>query len=130
MVCSSVNRTDPVQMEKALLWRRRNSSRCPTIGLSLSALEFSVSCSQEPSQNDRRPLCLCYLPLLYAVQDVVATLFDERGRVVSSSCHAVPCGRSVDLERMRKLEIQDVRRIRKEINYLNLLFGLLECSNN
>ena len=49
-------------------------------------------------------------PLLYAV--------DERGRVVSSSCHAVPRGRSVDLERMRKLEIQDVRRIRKEINYL------------
>ena len=36
----------------------------------------------------------------------------------------------VDLERMRKLEIQDVRRIRKEINYLNLPFGLLECSNN
>ena len=39
-------------------------------------------------------------------------------------------GRSVDLERMRKLEIQDVQRIRKEINYLNLPFGLLECSNN
>ena len=42
----------------------------------------------------------------------------------------LPCGRSVDLERMRKLEIQDVRRIRKETNYLNLPFGLLECSNN
>ena len=69
-------------------------------------------------------------PLLYAVQDVVAILFDERGRVVSSSFHAVLRGRSVDLERMRKLEIQDVRRIRKEINYLNLPFGLLECSNN
>ena len=68
--------------------------------------------------------------IISAVQDVVATLFDERGRVVSSSCHAVPCGRSIDLERMRKLEIQDVRRIRKEINYLNLPFGLLECSNN
>ena len=50
---------------------------------------------------------ICTFLLLYAVQDVVATLFDERGRVVSSSCHAVPCGRSVDLERMRKLEIQD-----------------------
>ena len=78
--------------------------------------------------------CVCVtFPLLYAVQDVVATLFDERGRVVSSSCHAVPRharGHSVDLERMRKLEIQDVRRIRKEINYLNLPFGLLECSNN
>ena len=73
-------------------------------------------------------LCLCYLS---ALQDVVATLFDERGRVnVSSSHHAVPRGRSVDLERMRKLEIQDVRRIRKEINYLNLPFGLLEYSNN
>ena len=71
-------------------------------------------------------VCVTFL-LLYAVQDVVATLFDERGK---SSCHAVPCGRSVDLERMRKLEIQDVRRIRKEINYLNLPFGLLECSNN
>jgi hypothetical protein len=35
-------------------------------------------------------------PLLDAVQDVVDTLFDERGRVVSSSCHAVPHGRSVD----------------------------------
>ena len=78
-------------------------------------------------------VCVCVtFPLLYvyAVQDVVATLFDERGRVVSSSCHAVPRGRSVDLERMRKLEIKDVRRIRKEINYLNLPFGLLECSNN
>ena len=74
-------------------------------------------------------VCITF-PLLYAVQDVVATLFNEHGRVVSSSCHAVPCGRSVDLEQMRKLEIQDVRRIRKEINYLNLLFGLLECSNN
>ena len=68
--------------------------------------------------------------LLYAVRDVVATLFSECGRVVSSSCHAVLCGRLVDLERMRKLEIQDVRRTRKEINYLNLPFGLLECSNN
>ena len=76
-------------------------------------------------------VCVTF-PLLYAVQDVVATLFDERGRVVSSSCHAVLRGRSVDLERVRKLEIQDVRRItcRKEINYLNLPFGLLECSNN
>ena len=93
-------------------------------------VEFSVSlCSQERSQNDRR-LCVTF-PLLYVVQDVVATLFDERGRVVSSSCHAVvPRGRSVDLERMRKLEIQDVRRIRKEINYLNLPFGVLECSKN
>ena len=42
-------------------------------------------------------------------------------------CHAVLRGLSVDLERMRKLEIQDIRRIRKEIN---LPFGLLECSNN
>ena len=74
-------------------------------------------------------ICVTF-PLLYAVQDVVATLFNERGRVVSSSCHAIPRGCSVDLERMRKLEIQDVRRIRKEINYLNLPFRLLECSNN
>ena len=74
-------------------------------------------------------VCVTF-PLLYAVQDVVATLFDERGRVVSSTFHAVPRGHSVDLERMRKLEIQDVQRIRKEINYLNLPFGLLECSNN
>ena len=74
-------------------------------------------------------VCVTFL-LLYAVQDVVATLFDECGRVISRSCHAVPCGRSVDLEQMRKLEIQDVRQIRKEINYLNLPFGLLECSNN
>ena len=48
-------------------------------------------------------------PLLYAVRDVVATVFDERGRAVSSSFHAVLRGRSVDLEWMRKLEIQDVR---------------------
>ena len=76
-------------------------------------------------------VCVCVtFPLLYTVQDVVATLFDEHGRVVSSSCHAVPSGCSVDLEQMRKLEIQDVRRIRKEINYSNLPFGLLECSNN
>ena len=45
-------------------------------------------------------VCVTFL-LLYAVQDVVATLFNERGRVLSSGC-------SVDLERMRKLEIQDV----------------------
>ena len=74
-------------------------------------------------------VCVTFL-FLYAVQDVVATLFDEHGRVVLSSCHAVLCGRSVDLERMRKLEIQDIRQIRKEINYLNLPFGQLECSNN
>ena len=60
-------------------------------------------------------VCVCVaFPLLYAVQDVVATLFDERGRVVSSSCHTIPCGRLIDLERMRKLEIQDVRRIRRK----------------
>ena len=53
-------------------------------------------------------VCVCVTFLLFTVQDVVVTLFDERGRVVSSSCHAVPRGRSVDLERMRKLEIQDV----------------------
>ena len=78
-------------------------------------------------------VCVCVTSLLlymYAVQDVVVTLFLERGRVVSSSCHAVPRGCSVDLEWVRKLEIQDVRRIRKEINYSNLPFGLLECSNN
>ena len=85
------------------------------------------------SVSDRKMIAVCVcvtFPLLDAVQDVVASLFDECGRVVSSSCHAVPRGRSVDLERMRKLEIQDVRRIRKEINYLNLAFGLLEYSNN
>ena len=49
-------------------------------------------------------VCVTFL-LLYAVQDVVAILFDEHGRVVSSSCRAIPCGRSVDLELMRKLEI-------------------------
>ena len=40
-------------------------------------------------------VCVCVtFPLLYyAVQDVVATLFDERGKVVSSSCHAVLRGR-------------------------------------
>ena len=54
-------------------------------------------------------VCVTFL-LLYAVQDVVATLFDERGRDVSSSCHTVLCGSSVDLEQMRKLEIQDVWR--------------------
>ena len=52
-------------------------------------------------------VCVCVtFPLLYAVQDVAATLFDERGRVVSSSCHAVPRGRSVDLDRVRKLEFK------------------------
>ena len=70
-------------------------------------------------------VCVCVTFLL-----LYAEVFDEHGRVVSSSCHAVPRGRLVDLEWMRKLEIQDVRRIRKEINYLNLPFGLLECSNN
>ena len=68
--------------------------------------------------SDRKMIAVCVrvtFPLLHAVRDVIATLFNERGRVVSSSCHAVPRGRSVDLEWMRKLEIQDVRRIRKEI---------------
>ena len=50
-------------------------------------------------------VCVTFL-LLYAVQDVVATLFDERGRIVSSSCHAVPRGHSVDLERMRNLKFK------------------------
>ena len=75
-------------------------------------------------------IAICVRITFYAVRDVVATLFDEHGRIVSSSCHAVLHGRSVDLEWVRKLEIQDVRLIRKKINYLNLPFGLLECSNN
>ena len=75
-------------------------------------------------------VCVTFL-LLYAVQDVVAILFDERGSCLELlPCRTISCGRSVDLEWMRKLEIQDIRRIRKEINYLNLPFGLLECSNN
>ena len=49
----------------------------------------SLLCSEQ-SQNDRC-LHITFL-LLDAVQDVVATLFDERGRVVLSSCHAVLCG--------------------------------------
>ena len=55
-------------------------------------------------RSDRKMIAVCVcvtFPLLYAVQDVVATLFDERGRVFSSSCHAVLRGRSVDLERIR-----------------------------
>ena len=52
-------------------------------------------------------VCVCVnFPLLYAVQDVVATLFDKRGSVVSSSCHAVSRGHSVDLELVRKLEFK------------------------
>ena len=50
MVRSSVNRMDPVQMEKVLLQRQRNSSRRPTRGLLSSALE------PKRSQNDRH-LC-------------------------------------------------------------------------
>ena len=60
---------------------------------------------------DRKMIAVCVrvtVLLLCAVRDVVATLFDERGRAVSSSFHAVLRGRLVDLERMRKLEIQDV----------------------
>ena len=45
-------------------------------------------------------------PLLYAIRDLVATLFDECGRVVSSSFHAVLRGRSVDLERLRNLKFK------------------------
>ena len=44
-------------------------------------------------------VCITLELLLDAVQDVrgvVATLFDERGRVISSFCHAVPHGCSVD----------------------------------
>ena len=62
--------------------------------------------------SDRKMIavCVCYLSaLIYAVQDMVATLFDERGKIVLSSCHAVPRGRLVDLERVRKLEIQHVQ---------------------
>ena len=47
-------------------------------------------------------VCVTFL-LLYAVQDVVATLFDECRRVVSSSCYAIPHRLLV-----KKLEIQDV----------------------
>ena len=43
------------------------------------------SIAQERSQNDRRRLPVCAtFPFIYAVQYVVATLFDERGRVVLS----------------------------------------------
>ena len=80
------------------------------LNLSLSALDLS-SQYRCALRSDRKMIAVCVcvtFPLLYAVQDVVATLFDERGRVVSSSCHAVPRGRSVDLEWMRKLEIKDV----------------------
>ena len=64
-------------------------------------------------------VCVCVtFPLLYAVQDVVATLFDERERVVWSSCQTVPCGRLVDLERMRKLEFKMFDKINQEGNKL------------
>ena len=63
-------------------------------------------------------IAVCVRVTFYAVPDVVATLFDEHGRIISSSCHAVLHGRSVDLERVRKLEIQDLRLIRKEIIYI------------
>ena len=76
-----------------------------------------MACSRAPMQcccalSDHKIIAVCVhviFPFLYSVQDVVATLFDERGRVVSSSCHAVLRGHSVDLERVRKLEIQDVQ---------------------
>jgi hypothetical protein len=47
-------------------------------------------------------VCVTFL-LLDSVQDVVATLFDER---VSSSYHAVPRGRSVEIERVRNLKFK------------------------
>ena len=52
-------------------------------------------CSEQ-SQKDRHLCKSVTFPLLDAVQDVVATLFDERGRDILSSCHAVPRDRSVD----------------------------------
>ena len=75
-------RTDPVKkMERALETKKQQSmSNCRFIIVS-SLLR------SEQSQNDRR-LHITF-PLLDAIQDVVATLFDERGRVVLSSCHAV-----------------------------------------
>ena len=76
----------------------------------MSSYRFIVVSSQYRyalrSDHKMIAVCVCVtFPFLYAVGDVVATLFNERGRVISSSCHAVLHGRSVDLEWMRKLEI-------------------------
>ena len=52
--------------------------------------------------SDRKMITVCVIKsvlpvrLLDAIQDVVATRFDGHERVVSSSYHAIPRGRSVD----------------------------------
>ena len=66
MACSSVNGTDPVKKIEKALATKKQQS------MSKSVLPF---------------------PLLEAIQDA---LFNKHGRVVSSSCHAVSHGRSVD----------------------------------
>jgi hypothetical protein len=72
------------------------------MGLSLSALE--LQCCGAITKYDRQ-VRVTFL-LLDAVQDVVATLFDECRRVVSSSYHAVLRGRSAEIERVRNLKFK------------------------
>ena len=93
MVCSSVNRTDPVKNGESTSDKETAVDIQLIMGLLSSALELQYHCAL----SDCKIIAVCVtFPLLDVVQDVVATLFDERGRVVSSSCHAVPHGRSVD----------------------------------
>ena len=84
MACLSVNRMDPVKkMEKVLVTKKQQSMS--NYNLLSSALELQCRCY---SLSDCK--------VIAAVQDMVATLFDIHERVVSSSCHAVPRGHSVD----------------------------------
>ena len=94
-------------------WRKHYYSEeeiAVDVKLIISSRAPWTQCRCALSNDKMIAICVCItFPLLYAVQDVVTILFNERGRVISSTCHAVLHGRSVDLERVRKLEIQDVR---------------------
>jgi hypothetical protein len=132
MACSSEkNRTDPAKKFRKHYIATKKQQLMSNYRFILIGSRAPVSWCSERSLNDRR-LCKSVFntfPLLDAVQEVVATLFDER-RVVSSSYHAVPHGRSVEIERVRNLKFKMFDELGKEMNYSNLPFGRLECSNN
>ena len=97
MAYSSVNR---MNLMKQVTKKQPSMSN---YGLIIVSSRAPVSLCSEGSQNDHHP-CKSMpvtFPLLDAVQDVVATLFDEHGRVVLSSCHDVRV--AIRLERVRNV---------------------------
>ena len=97
MACSSVNRTDRVETNGKSTNAMKKQQLMSNYRLIVVSSTAPVLLCSEQLQNNRH-LCKSVFTflLLDAIQDVVATLFDECERVVSSSCRAVLHDCSVD----------------------------------